>query len=485
MSEESSARPGHPTASPAPAPETLRIVGIGAGPGALTSLRSLFRMVPGDTELAFVVVQHPCDSDTSSALPRLVDREASMPVVLVDTPVAVKPDHVYIARDTLTLTDVDEGLKLTPCVCDPTGHTSPIDDLFRDMADRLGPAAIAVLLSSTEGAGHSGLQAVRAAGGDTFAERDALRPEEQPGCEARERVADVVTSAADIAARLTRLARRSLELGALSSASANEDLEELATVLHAATGLDLRCYKQSTLDRRIARRMRARGAATLGEYLELARSEPEEVAALHREVLIPVTHFFRDAEVFSVLAETVFPEVLEKVDPARRIRLWVPGCSTGEEAYSLMMTAIECAERAGGPREAIVYGTDVSAAALARAEEGRYPPSIEADVSPERLARFFERDECGYRVGRELRESCRFARHDITSDAALTNMHLVSMRNLLIYLRTHSQRSALAAAYDSLEPGGFLVLGTAETTGVVDGLFEVVDSSRRVYQRGG
>jgi len=408
-----------------------------------------------------------------------------MPVVLVDTPAAVAPDHVFLAHDTLEITTLDGALHLAPSTCEPGEFASPIDDLLRDVADRLGPAAVGVVLSTTGGAGRAGLQAVRSAGGDTFAERDPMRPEEHPGRDEAYEVADVVTNAVDIAARLTRLARHSLELGFSPSGSIAEEIERLATLLHAATGLDLRCYKRSTVDRRIARRMSARDASTLGEYLELVRNEPEELSTLHREVLIPVTQFFRDAEVFSALAESVFPELLRSVDPTRRIRLWVPGCSTGEEVYSLLMTAIECAERAGHRCEIGAYGTDVSATALTRAEEGRYPRSIEADVSSERLARFFERDECGYRVGRELREACRFAHHDITSDAPLTNMHLVSMRNLLIYLRTNSQRHALAAAFDSLEPGGFLVLGTAETTGVLEGLFDIVDAGRRIYRREG
>ncbi len=470
-----------PRSDAAPA-EIFRIVGIGVGPGALNSLRSFFRMLPSRTGIAFVIVPHPCDPDTYSTLPRLVAREASVPVTEVTAPTPVVPDHVYIASAAVVLDVIDAASTLVPSTCQTTTAV-PIDDLYRSLAQHLGPAAVGVLLSGTDGDGEAGLQTIRERGGDTFTERDRTLDGGGEDAPVVDSMTDVTANAVEIAARLTSLARSPLGARSTSEGWVAEEISSLAATVRTATGLDLQCYKRSTLDRRVARRMLVCDARTLSEYLEIVRDDPDEAFSLHHEILIPVTRFFRDSEVFSAISSEVLFDISKAVAPEGHLRVWVPGCSTGEEVYSLAILFLEHFEDVGEHRRLTVFGTDVSERALAHARRGLYPKSIEADVSAERLSRFFEVDGDDYRVGAELRESSAFSRHDITHDAPLTNMQLVSMRNLLIYLCKDAQRYALASTFDSLESGGFLVLGTAETPGALEGLFEIVDKGARIYRR--
>lgn len=264
-----------------------------------------------------------------------------------------------------------------------------------------------------------------------------------------------------------------------------ESLDELFAIVRRATGGDFRRYKSSTIRRRIVRRMRMCRVASLRDYVDLLLGDPLEIASLRKDLLISVTQFFRDTEVFDYLRERVFPDMLRKAGPDGELRVWVPGCSTGEEVYSLLISLLESSRALGINPSIAITGTDVSEACLERAAGGAYPAAIETDLSPALLARYFDRTATGYRTKGSLRRRVAFAKQDIVADPPLAGVDLVSFRNVLIYMDHELQLQVLLALHASLVPEGILVLGTSETVGASSPLFAPLDKRQKVFRRRG
>ncbi|CAN5688517.1 hypothetical protein BH23GEM11_BH23GEM11_14370 [soil metagenome] len=430
--------------------EPLTIVGIGASAGGLDALRRLFAAVPADSGMAWVVIMH-LDPDWESQLPALLGRTASIPVRQVTRSVKVEADHVYVIPPTQDLTFVDGTVKLTA----REGHATraPIDLFFRALADAKGPGAVGVVLSGSGSDGTEGIRRIRELGGVTIVQEPgeaefAGMPQSAIGS----RQVDLVLAAAKIPAELVRMKRAAprIEAGGIEEepgsdmdpASPDEAeaagegrrgdaaaLGEIFMELRTRTGHDFSHYKRSTVLRRITRRIRFTHLRTLPEYLDFVRSDPEEVRRLHRDLLISVSSFFRDPGVFEHLEKDVIPALFNGKGPDDFVRVWVAGCATGEEAYTLAMLVAEQAGTRADPPGVKIFATDIDGDALTVARKGYYRDAIADHVSAERLERFFEPENGGYRVKRNLRKMILFAEHDVLNDPPFSPADLISCRN--------------------------------------------------------
>jgi two-component system CheB/CheR fusion protein len=473
------------------------IVGIGASAGGLEAFRRLLGALPSNTGMAYVLVQH-LDPHHESILSELLSEVTKMEVAEVQGDVLVAPNHVYVIPPSKGLILADGMLKLVPRGPPGSAHM-PIDSFLKTLADVQGSQAIGVILSGMGTDGTLGLRAIEAAGGIAFAQEPiSAQNADMPRSAIAAGGVDFVLSPEDIASELKRLGQHpylavipSAAGGpeALSSAQdedAGPEREGLARVLELLQktgGTDFSAYKKTTLRRRIARRMAVSRIATLQDYASHLESNPAEATALYEDCLISVTSFFRDPEVFDVLREQILSILLKDRSSDAPLRVWVPGCATGEEAYSIAMCLLERMAKLASNPALQIFATDLSEGALARAREGRYLVNIERDVSPERLRRFFTKEGDHYLISKAIREMCLFARHDLTRDPPYSRLDLISCRNVLIYLEPRLQELVFATFHYALRPDGFLIVGPAETVGSSSPLFSAVDEKRRIYSR--
>jgi len=481
-----SSRPKKPANEKLPFP----IVAIGASAGGLDAFRELLRALPADTGMSFVLLQH-LDPTHPSLLAELLGRETPMPVTQAQNGEDPQPNRVYVIPPDQDLSIFGGRLQLVPRVHENGIHL-PIDYFFRALALESEAAAIAVVLSGTGSDGVRGLREIKAAGGMTMAQDPSTAEYDgMPRAAIGADVVDVTGSPTQIAEELERIAHHPLLQQMTGDTRAEQaeaglsqsDLTSLYVLMRASTGVDFSHYKVNTIRRRVERRILLHQVGSLEKYLELLREDSEEVQALYRDLLINVTQFFRDPEVFDTLRQRVFPEIVASKSSAESIRVWVTGCSTGEEVYSLLITLLETLDGVEDRPSVTVFGTDISDDAIARARAGIYPSSIRADVSPGRLARFFTPLDEGYQVNKSVREMCVFARQDITRDPPFSRMDLVSMRNVLIYMDAELQKRVMGILHYSLVPQGFLLLGTSETVGTQGRLFTSYDKAKKVYRR--
>jgi two-component system, chemotaxis family, CheB/CheR fusion protein len=473
------------------------IVGIGASAGGLEAFRRLLGALPKSTGMAYVLVQH-LDPHHESILAELLSEVTQMEVAEVKGDVRVVPNRVYVIPPSKGLILVDGMLKLVPRSSPGAAHM-PIDSFLKTLADVQGSQAIGVILSGMGTDGTLGLRAIEAAGGIAFAqEPTSAQNADMPRSAIAAGGVDFVLTPEDIASELKRLGQHPY-LAVTPEASADaeasppaedentgEEREGLAKVLELLRkigGTDFSAYKKPTLRRRIARRMAVNRIETLQDYALHLQGNATEATALYEDCLISVTSFFRDPEVFEVLSEQVLPVLLKDRPSDMPLRVWVPGCATGEEAYSIAMCLLERMAKLSSNAALQIFATDLSEGALSRAREGRYLVNIARDVSPERLRRFFTKDGDYYQISKTIREMCVFARHDLTRDPPYSRLDLVSCRNLLIYLEPRLQELVFATFHYGLRPDGFLVVGSAETVGASSPLFGVVDEKRRIYSR--
>ncbi len=464
-----------------------RIVGLGASAGGLEPLEQFLAHVPVPSGLAYIVVQH-LDPTHKAMLTELLQRATSMPVREVTASVPVEPDAVYVIRPNTDLT-VKGGLLRLAEPTQPRGMRLPIDVLFCSLAGDQGARAIGVVLSGMGSDGTLGLQAIKTQGGLTLAqEPGSAQFDSMPKSAIAAGAADVVGLASDLPERIL------LVTGAQSDATAPahgaEDaaagaLDSILDLLRAHSKHDLTLYKQSTLRRRIERRMAIHGVKRIAEYAAFLLANPSELDLLFKEMLIGVTNFFRDPDVWAELNSVVLPELFARARPDRRLRAWVAGCSTGEEAFSLAMAFTEARERWAGPGASTwqIFATDLNADAIAFARRGRYPASISADVSAERLARFFRTQGDGYLIDPRIRDMVLFAQHDFIMDPPFTRLDLLLCRNVFIYFNAALQKSLLPLFHYSLLPGGVLMLGVSESVGTAQNLFPPLSSKSRLYRR--
>ena len=457
------------------------IVGVGASAGGLEALAALLKGLPADTGMGFVIIQHLSPNHVSN-LAGILARETSMTVTQVSGDTPVRPDHVYVVPPGSDLTLEQGVLRLHDQERSARRHG--IDRFFESLAQDCGRRGVAVVLSGEMNDGTLGLEFVKAEGGITFAQDDSARHEGMPQSAVAAGCVDFVLPPAAIAAELARIARHPyVRLEQQAGEPAAFSHHQIVRILHRETGMDFTQYKANTLRRRIIRRMVLNKLGTPQEYEEYLVKNREEAGALCQDILINVTSFFRDPEAFAALSSRTLPEIIQAHRTAEPVRIWTLGCSTGQEAYSLAMTYLECAEAAGSSVPVQIFATDLNDVGVGIARAGLYTKSIEHEVSAERLQRFFTEEEGGYRIRREIRERCVFSRHDVAADPPFSRLDFISCRNVLIYMEAELQQQVMLMLHYALKPEGCLWLGNSETAGSSRNLFEVEDQRHKIYRR--
>jgi two-component system CheB/CheR fusion protein len=462
------------------------VVGVGASAGGLEAFTQLMRALPLNPGISLVLVQH-LDPKHESMLVNIISRETRLPVQEAKSGMVVEPDHVYITPHDADL-ELSGGVFNLLSRTHVAGRHLPIDSFFRSLADDQKTCAIGVILSGTASDGVEGLKAIKAEGGITFAqEPQSAKYEGMPQNAIDSGFVDFVFPPKDIARELAKIGRNPQAAWYRKAPeeeilpAGGDALQKIFDLLRRTTGIDFSAYKSGTINRRIARRMILHKIDTLESFADFLRRNPTEVQTLCQDLLISVTSFFREPEVFKALTDTVLPWILKTKPKDAPLRIWVPGCSTGEEAYSMAM----CATEFLGERNisAQIFATDVNEAAIEKARLGRYPLSIESHVSPERLKRFFVRLKDGYGIGESIRKLCIFARQDLTQDPPFSNLDLISCFNVLIYLGPKAQEKAIKMLHYALRPTGFLVLGKAEAISHYQDIFTLLDRRLRIYTK--
>ncbi len=467
----------------APRLETTYVVGIGASAGGLEALEAFFAHMPADTGLVFVVIQH-LSPDYKSLMVELLSRHTQMAVVRAQNGMHVAPNTVYlippkhdmrIASGRLLLSEHDSA----------SGIHLPIDIFFRSLAEDLGERAVGIVLSGTGSDGMRGVRAIKDAGGMVMVQsEEEAKFDGMPRSAISTGLVDFILPVAQLPAELLGYVRACGEPRPAEPVVAKSDEENLlrvADIIRRHTGVDFTHYKPATIVRRLERRMGINQVANLDEYIQVLDRSPRERTVLYKELLIGVTKFFRDTEAFQILRDDVIPAIFEE-SPSEPIRVWAPGCSTGEETYSLAMLFQEFMTQNSLVREVKIFATDIDREAVEFAAAGSYPESIVADVPPARLQRFFGKRGEQYVVNRSLREMVVFALQNLAKDPPLTRMDLVSCRNLLIYLQPVLQKKVLSLLAYALKPRGFLFLGPSETAGSVAHLFRTHSTKWKIYR---
>ena len=461
--------------------ERFLVVGIGASAGGLEAFEGFLRRLPSDSGLAYVLVQH-LDPEHESRLAEILSRATHLPVTIARDGERVERNHVYVIPPGTGLAIAGGCLRLVPT--EVKGNRLLVDAFLLSLAEDQRENAVAVVLSGTGSDGALGVAAVRKNGGRTFAQ---LPSEARYGSMSAAAIAtghvERVLPVDEMPSALQAIAAERRRHPPESMQGEEEGVREALDAVARVTGHDFSRYKRSTVLRRFHRRMASTGAATVRDYAALLRSDEAETRRLAEDLTINVTSFFRDEEVFAALERVVVPELMERRG-AEGVRVWVPGCSTGEEAYSIAMLLREASDRLPQPPSIQLFATDIDAAALAEARVGRYSGAVEQQVGPERLARFFTRRGDAYNVAKALRDACIFTDHDLLKSPPFSRMDLVSCRNLLIYLEPALQRRVIELLHYALRSGGYLVLGKAENIEAREQeLFEVVDKAGRVFRR--
>jgi two-component system CheB/CheR fusion protein len=468
--------------------EDLFVVGVGASAGGLEACKMMFAALPTHVDMAFVLVQH-LDPSHESMMVDLLAGETTLTVRQATDGTRIEPNYLYVIPPGVYLSVAAGALQLSQ----PTaqhGARLPFDFLLHSLAKTYGQRAMAVVLSGTGDDGSRGIQSIKDHGGLVIAQDpEESNFEGMPRSANRTGHVDLILAAGAIAESLSAYRRRALEPQAEAVAIDREPeaswLPEIIELLRLKTGHDFTLYKTGTLKRRIERRMAMASidSAEANTYLETLAVDPAELDLLAKDLLINVTSFFRDPKIFDFVASTVVPMIVDAAATERAIRIWVAGCSTGEEAYSLVMLFREALADRKVNVSLHVFASDIDSDAVATARAGFYPATIEADVSHERLVRFFIKEEGGYRVAPELRSAVVFSVQDVLTDPPFARLNMISCRNLMIYLGAEAQSKAIAVFHFALRNGGILLLGTAETAGSADGRFEVLAKQEHVYRR--
>ena len=480
--------PAKPAAKAQSSAPEFPIIGIGCSAGGLEALEKFLRNVPDGSGMAFVVVQH-LDPGHVSALPDLLQRMTSLRVAEVTDGMAVAPGCVHVIPPNKDLSLLHGRLLLLEPVA-PRGLRLPIDFFLRSLAEDRQEQAIGIVLSGMGSDGVFGLRAIKEKGGLTLVQDPAsAQADSMPRCAIEAAVADIVATPEHLPQRLADYLRHPagrLQLPPTVHADVLSALDQIIILLRDRSGNDFSLYKTNTLYRRIERRMAVHQLATMKDYVRHLRANPQELDLLFKELLIGVTSFFRDAEVWEVLRNETLPALLARHPAGRMLRAWVAACSSGEEAYSLAIVFKEAIEKLQPDRRFTlqIYATDLDADAIDQARKGVYPDNIAADVSPERLARHFVPEEGGgYRIGKDIREMVVFAPQNIIADPPFTKLDILTCRNLLIYFGAALQKKLLPLFYYALNRDGILLLGSAETTGNFGHLFAPVNTKARLFRR--
>ncbi len=475
-----------------PIPESCLLVGVGASAGGVQALRKFFSATRAEAGMTYLVVLHQ-SPDYESHLPQVIQAVCELPVVSVSERTAIEPNHVYVVPPNHHLYVTDGWIRLRE-ITDIRGRLVPIDLCFRSLAETHPGQSACVVLSGTGSDGTQGLKRLKEAGGFTFVQEPAdAEQTEMPRSAIETRMVDCVALAVDLPERMSAMWRvgQQIRLPAPDQAeklvttdeAAAASLREVLALVRVRTGHDFSQYKRATIVRRISRRMQVTQVATVPDYLGYLREHSPEVQNLLRDFMISVTEFFRDSEAFEALERQVLPRLFAGRTAQDQIRIWVPACATGEEAYSIAMLMFEHVANHESPARIQIFASDIDENAINIAREGVYEETVAADMTPERLRRFFIKDGPRYRVKKELRESVLFATQNVLNDPPFSRLDLVSCRNLLIYLSQDIQERLLELFHFSLKPDGYLFLGSSESAEENMGLFAPLDKKHRMYAR--
>ena len=477
--------------------DSFPVAGIGASAGGLEAFKELLANLRTDAGMAYVLIPH-LDPDHQSVLTEILSRFTKIPVGEVTDGMQVERDRIYVIPRNKTMGIAGGKFILVQREAAQSPHL-PIDYFFSALANDRGDQAIGVILSGTASDGTQGCTAIKVAGGITFAQDEkSAKYHDMPGNAIRGGSIDFVMPPKGIAQELARIGRRtdagqtpaeSLDLELTGPAS---DLDALFALMQKATGVDFRHYKQSTLQRRIKRRMVLHHLLKLKDYLRYIERNPTELNGLYQDLLIHVTEFFRDEGAFDSLGQKILPSLMQDRKPdGGPLRIWIPGCSTGQEVYSIAIVVLEFLWSHGkrGKSHAIanfavqIFATDISDFALDRARSGIYAANEVSGVSKDRLNRFFVRHDGGYQIHKSVREMCVFAKQNVVRDPPFSNLDLISCRNLLIYFGPILQKRAIPTFYYALKPRGYLMLGPSESLGSFEDLFTLVEKKHKIYQK--
>ena len=482
--------PGGGILTPSPpeveAADTFPIVAIGASAGGLEALEAFFSNTPSEPGISFVVIQH-LSPETKSFMRELLQAKTKLVVHRVENGIKIKPNMVYVNPPGMEVSLVNRTLHST----EPrTGKAPlfPIDSFFRSIAESEKEKAICVILSGTGTDGTLGLKAVKEAGGVAIVQDiSQAKFDGMPRSAVGTGLVDVVLPVEKIAERILNYVKRPPIMvtetnGRVSKALLNFT-EKILVLIRSHTGVDFMDYKHTSIRRRIERRMATHQIDSIEDYFRYLDESPSEVEALAKDFLIGVTRFFRDPEVFEVLSEKVLSDLIRNKRQRSTLRVWVPGCSTGEEAISIAILLVEYMEKVNIRHDIQIFGTDLDPTAIDRARLGEYPESIASDVSEERLERFFVKSQHTYRINKLIREKIVYAVQNLIQDTPLSKMDLISCRNVLIYMGMKLQRKLFPLFHYSLNEGGYLFLGSSESIGRFDNLFSTIEAHSKIYQR--
>jgi two-component system CheB/CheR fusion protein len=494
----------------APVKDSFPVVAIGASAGGLEAFKEFFLALPVDTGMAFVLIQH-LDPNHESMLTEIIAKATKMPVEEVKSGVAIRPDRVYVIPPNAQMALAGDAFQLSPRSKTPGQHLA-VNFFMHSLAQERKSGAIGIVLSGTGADGTAGMEDIKAEGGITFAQDPATaKYDGMPRSAIDSGCADFVLAPKDIAKELRRIQHHpyvylgkseeeasntekpGAEAGAEpqdlgladsdASTSHARDFSAVLAQLRKAGGVDFSQYKPNTIHRRSMRRMLLLKIDTLGDYAAYMKEHPEEGEKLFDDVLIPVTSFFRDFEAFEALKTQVYPAIVKDKSNKGTIRMWAPGCSTGEETYSLAMTLLEFLGDRAPSFQVQIFGTDLNEKGIQKARAGIYRDSIAEEISPERMARFFVKVEGGYRVNKAVRDMCVFARQNLANDPPFSQMNLVACRNLLIYIQPVLQKKIIPILHYALRPSGFMVLGSSESVSSFPELFSTVDKKHKIYAK--
>jgi two-component system CheB/CheR fusion protein len=457
-------------------------VGLGGSAGGIEAVSRLLRALPTDTGMAFIAVQHLSPTH-ASVLADILARETRMPVAEIHDGTALAPDRVYVMPPNASLVVRDGVLHLAP-LAEKRVPSRGIDSFMRSLAEDIGHLSVGVVLSGSDADGTQGLAAIKAAGGITFAQDASAMHDSMPRSAVAAGCVDFELPPERIAEELTRIARHAYVAPVPPGEVArSREMTRILEVLRAATDVDFSNYKPNTLYRRISRRAVLHKCESLADYVKYLQGNAAEVDALYSDILINVTSFFRNAEAFEALKARVFPRITQERGRHEPVRIWVQGCSTGEEAYSLAIAFTEYCEATGRGVPLQIFATDLSGASVERARIGLYSKAIASDLSADRLRRFFVEVDGSYRIAKSIRDKCVFAKHNVLTSPPFSNIDLVTCRNLLIYLEPVLQQKLLPVLHYALRPHGYLWLGGSETIGAFRDLFDLEDAKHKIYSK--
>lgn len=460
------------------------VIGIGASAGGLEALEKFFRNLPENNGLAFVVIQH-LDPDHTGVLPELLQRITAMKVMQADNNHKVKPDHVYVIPPNKSLTILNGVLFLSD-PSQPRGLRLPIDIFFRSLAEDRLEHSVGIVLSGMGSDGSLGIKAIKERNGLVLVQEPAdAKFDGMPRSATQSVNPDVTATAEELPSKLIALLKIPASQKKQKTTDDKSDLEKIIFLLRQKTGHDFSLYKKTTLLRRIERRLEVHQMGNMPDYIKFLVENPAETEILFKELLIGVTNFFRDPELWEKLKEEVFPELIKRLPDGYTIRAWIPGCSTGEEAYSLAITFREALAKSENLRNLNlqIFATDIDHDAVERARKGFFTPNMHVDVSPELTGKYFIPEGDGYRINTSIREMIVFAEQNIIRDPPFTKLDILSCRNLLIYMEPELQKKTISLFYYSLKPGGILLLGSSESPGSTKEWFIEHDSRLKIFRR--